>query len=656
MILRFPQRFRTRTLLASVSLSVFAAVTGCSEDRGTPSPHPVAWTSTESAPQHRALRAAQAKQLQANALTAGVGDDQSQSQAEAVTASTIAWVPLSAGSSANAPWFVVLAECIHASELGIADTDVESRIRGLMSDPAVIADPDGRDLCANALGCHLFRQLQRLEPAIDDKAALVKIDDSVALFSQGCRLPEAALNRAAAFIERARRAPDERDSALRSAREALGALDDDALICPSEVGAFLGLRFVGSRVALLIDAAQSMPPAALASSKRAIAETVRALGPETKVGTWVFGAGEIRSSAVGADAFPVGRNGDTLPLVKILDQPEPVESGGILESVELVAASQPTDIIVLTSIERFDLDPLAAELGSRLASKGIRLSALVIAPGYPNDPAIQERCAEGSLGQLIRFTGGNLRVLLGADRDPFSGQSVRQLAEREGRWTPAVERQYRAVSALLALVSDPEKVPDVAKREIELALAPLDPDPVAATIGKAMQDWRCLILSGAIASARADAVAPERFRLAAEACAQAAADADAANDVEFAQFLREQGMRAEFLRALCDPANASECLKHASELRLEVGSWSPETWSGQLLSVSRGWPHSFRAGRSMSAVPPVRSVQEFELSLARATFLGKGLPSMNSMPPTLPTADAVIFRRSVGAAQQESSP
>jgi hypothetical protein len=98
--------------LASVSLSVFAAVTGCSEDRGTPSPHPVAWTSTESAPQHRALRAAQAKQLQANALTAGVGDGQS--QAEAVTASTIAWVPLSPGSSSNAPWFVVLAECIHA--------------------------------------------------------------------------------------------------------------------------------------------------------------------------------------------------------------------------------------------------------------------------------------------------------------------------------------------------------------------------------------------------------------------------------------------------------------------------------------------------------------------------------------------------------------
>lgn len=640
--------------MALASLLAIAAVPACGNDPGTPLPHPAGWTATESAPRQRALRAEQAKKLQTDALRAGASDGQL--QAEAITASTIAWVPLSQVPAADAPWFVVLAHCIHASELGLPDVDVESRIRGLMTDPAVMADPDGRELCANALGCHLLRQLQGSDPAIDDKAAVARIDDAIALFSEGCRLPEVVLNRAAAFIERARRSPDERDSSLRSAREALGALDDDALLCPSETGAFLGLRFVGSRVALLVDAAQSMPPAAMEASKLAIAQSVRTLGPATKVGTWVFGAGEIRSSAVGGDAFPAGRNGDPRALVQILDQLEPVESGGIVEAVESVSASQPSDIIVLTSIERIDADPLAAELGVRLASKGVRVSGLVIAPGFQGDPPLQERCAEGSLGQLIRFTGGSLRVLLGADRNPFSGQSVRQLAEREGRWTPAVERQYRAASALLALVSNPDKVPEAAKREIDSALAPLDPDPVAATVGKAMQDWRCLMLSGAIACARADAVASDRFRLAAEACAEAAADADAAHDAEFARFLREQGMRAEFLRALCDPASAAECRKHASERLLEVGSWSPETWSGRLLSVSRGWPHSSRAGQSLSAVPAVRTVQEFELALARAIFLGKDPPSVESMPPTLPTTDAVVFRRSIQAARQDSTP
>lgn len=529
--------------------------------------------------------------------------------------------PLSVGA-AGQPWFVRLARDIHLSELGAPWADPEPDLRELMADDEVRGDLDALRLCRNALGCHLIRLAQRAGSLAGDPSATTKLVGRASeQFEAAGGLPEAAINLAAARIEQARLAPSGASDALDRARLALAGLDADALGVPSQPDSFLGLRARGSRVALLIDASAAVPADARAAASRAVLATMDALGPQTRLGVWTFGDDVRGMPATGDDPLPVdghiGPSGTSRESVRrLLGTNGAGGPGGMLRAIEAAAAARATDILVFAVPSSIAADRDAERLGTELARKGITVDALVLAPEYPSDARLRASCADGALGAMVRHTKGRMRVLLGGTSCALSGQSCRELAEREGRWTPTIDRQFRAVRAQLQLAGG-HRGPSLegASADISHALAPLSPDPVSASVGPAGGDLRGLMLAGAIALHRADRAGADQFlRAAAEL---AAAEADSARDEpRLAAALREHGARAELLRAM-HGTPADQCLAHARKLGLLAGSWSLESWSARLLSMSEGWPGSYRAGRSLSDDPDVRARQERELAACR---------------------------------------
>lgn len=629
---RFPRVLRRSRVLALACTALL--VTGCGEGP-TSGRRPAGWTSWETKSLHRRARADAAA---AEVEVAARSDEPSVREA-AIRKATIAGIPLGelAMGVPGQPWFVRLARCIHESELGTPGTDPEAELRSLALDPGVCADLSARRLCTNALGCHLMRRAQRAHPdAALGGARLRLFEQAIKWFEASSGLPQAAVNLAAARLEQARLAPDARGAALQQAGIALASLGEDALTVPWQPDAFLGLKARGNRIAVVIDASSAMPDRAIDASKKAALALASALGPQSALGIWTFG-GTVRGLPVkGDDPLAVdgaspAREASLQSVGLFLDSVKGGGSGGpdaMLLAIEAAAAARPTDIFVFVAPENIGSDKGAASLGKRLKQDSVVVDGLVLAPTYDSDPELRARCLDGALGTLVRRTGGRLRVLLGGESCVLSGQSLRELAEREGRWTPSLDRQLSAVLAQLAFLQGKRgDALDAATAETLRALAPLDPDPVAAMVGPARADVRCLMLAGAIALGRGEtAQADQCLRDAAE-LAGAEAEATGVHPGHAAD-LREQGARAELLRALhCAPAD--ECLAHARKQGLLGGGWSLESWSARLLDASRGWPASFRAGRSLSADAEVQALQSAELAIVR-DWIDRGCQRMDA--------------------------
>jgi hypothetical protein len=530
-----------------------------------------------------------------------------------------------AAAPASAPWFERLAYCIHDSEVQLAGSDVEPRLRQLLEDPEVREDLDARRLCLNALGCDLVRQAQRLGPGPSvEPRRLALVDRAIESFEAATGLPEASVNLAAALIERARLSPSgARAALLERARQALAEIDADALAVPWQRDSFLGLRSRGARIALLIDASGGMTAETWLAVKRAVLASIDALGPDTRLGVWTFGGDPRSLASTGGEALVARDQSGSVAsaraaVTRFLDGAAPGGSGSLVRAVEEASASQPTDIFVLSTVGALGPDSAVTRLGPELARRGIVVHALVLAPSYRSDPSLEGRCIDGALGMLARHTGGPMRILLGGQPCPLSGQSCRALAEREGRWPPALERQLLAVRSqisLLAGVRGEALAPSAS--DSDRALAALAPDPLPVPAGPARSDIRCLLLAAATAAHSGDRAGADRcLRDAAEL---AGAEAEAARaDPDRSAVLREQGARAELLRAMYGGTPVDQCLDHARRHGLLAGAWSPESWSARLLGATDGGIAAFRARQSLDADPDVRARQLRELAVVRA--------------------------------------
>lgn len=621
-------------LAACVALSP-----GCGDSRPT-SPRAPGWTATETSPTFAKDRAAAALRLQAPASASG----DPAVRESAIRASTIGRVPIepSLRIMGNDPWFVRLAGAVHRSELGGNGPDPEVDLSSLCAQPEVASEPEFRRLVANALGCDFFRRYQRSRlPGVQPEGLTELLDRAIEQFRSASGSPEACVNEAAALLERARRDPATAARSLAEAGAALDFLESDSIGVPWQPGMFLGLPARGPRIAIVVDVSSSMPAQSLEAAKRALMATIGSLEDGARLGVWTFGPG-VRGLAV-TDAEPLAIRGgpaaarDARPAVEALfSAPAASGSDGLLAAVAAAAFAKPSGILVLAAPGSIGPSSSANKAGLDLAKRGILVDACVVAPAYSGDPSLQERCRDGALGLLVRHTGGRMRVLLGEGARGLSGQSVRELAEREGRWTPSLARQYHAVRSLATFLSKPARAgQDPGLADLNAALLPLSPDPVVAVVGPAGSDVRCLMLGAALAFRGGDLVAADAFLRSAAEIAGAESSAPDADPV-LARTFREQGARAELLRALSRSSRPEECIAHARAHQLLVGSWSHDSWSARLLSVSEGMLSAYRAGRSLSDDPAERSRQESELALVRAAFRGGALPAPGDGAGSIP--------------------
>lgn len=580
---------------------------------------PAGWTAWESTEGHLRVRSGVA----GKALIAARGSSTPDVRTTAIQQAIIARVPLGAAGTGPSGqlWHERLVRAIHASEFAGPGADLGSEFATILNEPGVRDDLDARRLCQNALGCDFVRRAQRGSafPAMD-AARRALIERAIEQFDAATGLPEAAVNLAAALIEHGRLGSDAGGADRARARRALESLEADALSVPSRPDSFLGLPARGGRIAILLDVSDSVPADALAAAKLAVLGAVDSLRSDSAIGVWAFG-GDVRAMQVaGGGAFRAAGAGGSAATVRaavgaFLDGVVLPGKGGLLRAVAQAAAAGASDIMVFTVPANIGDDPGAARIGPELAQRGIAVDAFVLAPGFESDPGIRSALERGALGLLVRYTSGRMRILLGGSSSPLTGQSRRELAEREGRWTPALDRQWHAVRSQLLMAEEgsPNEV-TAAARSIGRALAPLEPDPVAVAAGPARSDIRCLMLAGTVAVRAGDAEGADRcFREAAE-LAGASASSSA---VQVAATLREQGARAELLRAL-HGAPLQQCMAHAEQLGLLAGTWSRESWSARLLEASAGGLAAFRAGRSLASDPGMSDRQARELALVRA--------------------------------------
>ena len=253
------------------------------------------------------------------------------------------------------------------------------------------------------------------------------------------------------------------------------------------------------------------------------------------------------------------------------------------------------------------------------------------------------------IAQVEDFGNTESRISAGV-----SGETMRERARREGRWTPAVERQYRATRSLLALARwlDAQDRP-LAVRHSKLATdatAALSPDPVIAAVGLPRQDWQLLLIEGAVrAAVRDDPKASESFLDAASLLATAAAEQRASDSPADAARFEELAARAVLLSLLASPTGPDDAALQKAAADLESLRIVSDTWSARLLGSMRGaFANAIAArgldpGRSSDTVA-LRELEAIRLIAGRAP--GKAPPDLSH----LPVVDRVVFEKAINRA------
>ena len=545
----------------------------------------------------------------------------------------------------------------------------------MLAEPAIASDPLAAGVLRNNHACTIVDDA--LLRSLSGPELAAALGDAAREFSSVCQVPEAAMNEASCWIALARLQPEMSAEHLRAAAIAMARLDSDALTCPMVSGEFLGVVGHGDRIAFVLDSSLSMAGEPLAVLKAALIESIRALAPTSSFMVWFFGDDAVPMSvpadAETADGLIVlgkagpsrehffeacrkwiaghGQAGDTFPLA----------------ALKAAAATHPSTLFLVTDGKMQDPPAELRAVADQVAADGGRIDVvLLIRSQHPTaDESTEDLLAIPR--ELASRTNGSLRVI---DADGIaqvadfgntearignglSGETMRERAKREGRWTPAVERQYRATRSLLALVrwldakDHPLAVGD-AKIATD-ATAALSPDPVIAAVGLPRQDWQLLMIEAAVLAVRDDAKAPESFLEAASFLASAAAEQRTAGNPADAARLDELAARAVLLSCLSSPSGPDDAaLQKASADLASLGIVS-DTWSARLLGSMRGAFANAIAARGLDPARPTDAAALRELDAIR--LLGGRAPG--KAPPDLshlPVVDRVVFEKAINRA------
>jgi len=550
----------------------------------------------------------------------------------------------------------------------------------MLTEPAIASDPLAAGVLRNNHACTIVDDA--LLRSLSGPELAAALGDAAREFSSVCQVPEAAMNEASCLIALARLQPEMSADHLRAAAIAMARLDSDALTCPMVAGEFLGVVGHGDRIAFVLDSSLSMAGEPLAVLKAALIESIRALAPTSSFMVWFFGDDAVPMSVPAdaeiADGLIVlgkagpsrehffeacrkwiaghGQAGDTFPLA----------------ALKAAAATHPSTLFLVTDGKMQDPPAELRAVADQVAADGGRIDVvLLIRSQHPTaDESTEDLLAIPR--ELASRTNGSLRVI---DADGIaqvadfgntearisaglSGETMRERAKREGRWTPAVERQYRATRSLLALVRwlDAKDRP-LAVRDAKLATdatAALSPDPVIAAVGLPRQDWQLLMIEAAVLAVSDDAKAPESFDAkapesfleAASLLATAASEQRTAGNPADAARLDELAARAVLLSCLSSPSGPDDAaLQKASADLASLGIVS-DTWSVRLLGSMRGAFANAIATRGLDPARPADAAALRELDAIR--LIGGRAPG--KAPPDLshlPVVDRVVFEKAI---------
>jgi hypothetical protein len=346
-----------------------------------------------------------------------------------------------------------------------------------------------------------------------------------------------------------------------------------------------------------------------------------------------------------------GQAGDTFPLA----------------ALKAAAATHPSTLFLVTDGKMQDPPAELRAVADQVAADGGRIDVvLLIRSQHPTaDESTEDLLAIPR--EMASRTNGSLRVI---DADGIaqvadfgntearignglSGETMRERAKREGRWTPAVERQYRATRSLLALVRwlDAKDRP-LAVRDAKLATdatAALSPDPVIAAVGLPRQDWQLLMIEAAVLAVCDDAKAPASFLEAASLLATAAAEQRTAGNPADAARFDELAARAVLLSCLSSPSGPDDAaLQKASADLAPLGIVS-DAWSARLLGSMRGAFANAIAARGLDPARPTDAAALRELDAIRL-IVGRAPGTASPDLSHLPVVDRVVFEKAINRA------
>jgi hypothetical protein len=545
----------------------------------------------------------------------------------------------------------------------------------MLTEPAIASDPLAAGVLRNNHACTIVDDA--LLRSLSGPELAAALGHAVREFSSVCQVPEAAMNEASCLIALARLQPEMSADHLRAAAIAMDRLDSDALICPMVAGEFLGVVGHGDRIAFVLDSSVSMAGEPLAVLKSALIESIRALAPTSSFMVWFFGDDAVPMSVPAdaeiADGLIVlgkagpsrehffeacrkwiaghGQAGDTFPLA----------------ALKAAAATHPSTLFLVTDGKMQDPPAELRAVADQVAADGGRIDVvLLIRSQHPTaDESTEDLLAIPR--EMASRTNGSLRVI---DADGIaqvadfgntearignglSGETMRERAKREGRWTPAVERQYRATRSLLALVRwlDAKDRP-LAVRDAKLATdatAALSPDPVIAAVGLPRQDWQLLMIEAAVLAVCDDTKAPASFLEAASLLATAAAEQRTAGNPADAARFDELAARAVLLSCLSSPSGPDDAaLQKASADLAPLGIVS-DAWSARLLGSMRGAFANAIAARGLDPARPTDAAALRELAALRL-IVGRAPGTASPDLSHLPVVDRVVFEKAINRA------
>jgi hypothetical protein len=665
---------------------------GCGDDGATHgSASPPSWTATATDREHAKARSEDARKAIEAAAAEGAkpGDRQRALRMAAITAEPVpaslrpqpvvdpkAAEPKDSAAKQpvpRAPWEV------RSLALSIDYARREGRpaaaLTEMLTEPAIASDPLAAGVLRNNHACTIVDDA--LLRSLSGPELAAALGDAAREFSSVCQVPEAAMNEASCRIALARLQPEMSAEHLRAAAIAMARLDSDALTCPMVSGEFLGVVGHGDRIAFVLDSSLSMAGEPLAVLKAALIESIRALAPTSSFMVWFFGDDAVPMSVPAdaeiADGLIVlgkagpsrehffeacrkwiaghGQAGDTFPLA----------------ALKAAAATHPSTLFLVTDGKMQDPPAELRAVADQVAADGGRIDVvLLIRSQHPTaDESTEDLLAIPR--EMASRTNGSLRVI---DADGIaqvadfgntearignglSGETMRERAKREGRWTPAVERQYRATRSLLALVRwlDAKDHP-LAVSDAKLATdatAALSPDPVIAAVGLPRQDWQLLLIEAAVLAVCDDAKAPESFLEAASFLASAAGEQRTAGDPADAARLDELAARAVLLSCLSSPSGPDDAaLQKASADLASLGIVS-DTWSARLLGSMRGAFANAIAARGLDPARPTDAAALRELDAIRL-IVGRAPGTASPDLSHLPVVDRVVFEKAINRA------
>ena len=641
---------RFGVLVVGAILAGLMPLIGCSDDSRSSAARKTVWVPTETSTKH-----AQERSTTADELVTSAASPESQFNARRACVFAAHELPTVLRAGDQSPWRAqALTQSVDlACHTG---TPIDS-IRALLADTAIVADPFAVGVLRNNLGCALLSQgltVDAVDPAI--------IESALAEFEGVCQVPEAPLNEAACHLWLARLRPLEADAHIRLAQAALDRLDADELSCPMRAGQFLGVVGTGKRLAFVLDSSQSMAGLPLDGLKSAAKQSIHQLLPSSAFMVSFFGddaavmpipgGANIDDGMLIRGSFSPERDASVVACEEWITRHNPGGDTYPLNALRAAAATKPTQVFLFTDGMIDDETGEVARMADEFAAMHARIDVIILA----NEKLTKAGWSVEDIVRVPRYlasrTGGVVRLIGEAGSTGnvssawLSGFSIRNAAERDGMWTPAVARQYAVLVASLNLwkhTLDPSwKLPQTTAEGCTSALNSLVPDPVTSDAGPGRQDWQLLMIEGAARCSLGDPSAWQSFDEAAVALAALALSAAEIGESATEDHYSELCARAVLLSALAKPerfqaASANDALKRLELLHIKHGCWSAQL----LESVNSWFPSRCTLSLKPDQMPDALALQEF--AVIHSIVFGGGAASPADMSRA-PIADRVVFK------------